>query len=124
MFSVTGCLIHKLTFHLHDDLCVVFALRCAHVTPVRASVLETTPPEDERGVATGYQVWENGGSAGELLVLEVLFAAVLVLVLVIVPLILVHHHVLPEPLDGLLAAGLEAAGEHALLRNKARHGDI
>lgn len=83
------------------------------MTPVRASVLETSPPEDQRGVALGYQVWENG-AAGEMLVL----------VVVIVPLELVHHHVLSEPLDGFLAAGLEAAGQHALLRNEARHHDI
>lgn len=94
------------------------------MTPVNASVLETSPLEDQRGVAAGYQVWQDGGTASKLLVLKVLFDAVVVVVIIIIPLELVHHHVLSEPLDGLLAARLEAAGERALLRNKARHSDI
>lgn len=132
--ALTSNLLHELTFHLHDDLCFVFAFQGADVTPVRASVLEANPPEDHRGVAAGYQVWENGSTASELLVLKVLFAAVIVVIVVIVVIIIVvvvvlllepvHHHILSEPLDGHLAARLEAAGEHALLRYKARHSDI
>lgn len=102
------------------------------MTPVGASVLEITPPEDQGGVPAGYEAWKNGRTPTELFVVRVLLAAAAVVVVIVVIVIvvvsfsfkLVHHLVLSEPLDGLLAAGLEAAGEHALLGNKARHGDI
>lgn len=79
------------------------------MTPVHAPVLETALPEDQRGVAVGYQVWKNGGTSSKLLVLMVLLAAVTVII-VEVSLEAVHHIILSEPLDGLFAAGLKAAG--------------
>lgn len=94
----------------------------------------------------GYQVWENGCAASDLLVLEVLFAAVFIIIMIIIIMIiiiiavvavvvvvlgylgvmleLVHQLILPEPLDGLLAVWLEAAGENALLGDGARHSHI
>lgn len=121
------------TFHLHDNPGVVFTLGGAHVTPVRASVLQICVPEEQSCVAAGYQAWQNGGSASKLLMLVVLFASlivvivviiIVVVVVIIVPLELEHHHVLSEPLDGLLAGRLEAAGEQTLLRNEAGHSHI
>jgi len=91
------------------------------MTPVSAPVFKTTPPKDHGGIAVGYLDWRNRGASSEQLMLEMLFAAAVVVVL---PLKLVHHHVLSEPLDGRLTAGLEVAGEHTLLRNKAGHGDV
>lgn len=86
------------------------------MTPVSSSVLESTSPDDQRGVAVGYQGWVNGATSGELLVdlISVVLAA-------FAPCKGVHPQALSEPLNGFIAARMEAAGEHAVLRHGAHH---
>lgn len=93
------------------------------MTPVRASVLEATPPDDERGVTARHQLREDGRTVRELFVLKVLLLAAVV-VIFFFTFKLVDHHFLFEPLNGLLAARREAAGKHALSRHRARDYDI
>lgn len=86
------------------------------MTPVSSSVLESASPDDQCGVAVGYQGWVNGAAAGELLV--ALIPAVLAAV---APYKGVHPQALSEPLNGFIAARMEAAGERAVLRHGAHH---
>lgn len=111
-----------LTFHLDNDLCIVFTLCGVHMTPVSSSVLESTSPDDQCSVAVGYQGWVNGDVSGQLLV--VLFSAVFVAISSIAPLKCVHHDTLSEPLNGFTAARTEAAGEHAFLRHGTHHSHV
>lgn len=78
------------------------------MTPVCASVFEAAPPQDQGGVAFRYLLQRDGGALSELLLLEIVLAGA-------VPLKLVQQHILSEPLDGLVLAGLEVAGESAVL---------
>lgn len=82
------------------------------MTPVRSSVLHSAPPDEQRSVAVGDQGWVNG---------EVRLPAVLAAVSGAAALKRVHGHVLPEPANGLIVAGLEAAGQRAVLRHGAQH---
>lgn len=93
------------------------------MAPVGAPVLEAALPEDQRGVPEGHQSREHGDTSGELLELDALLAAA-VLVDIIIQLQLVDHHILSEPPDSRLVAGLEFAGEPAVLRNQARDSDV
>lgn len=76
------------------------------MTPVSSSVLQAASPDDQRSVAMGDQGWVNG---------EARVPGVLAAGSGGAALKRVHRHLLPEPANGLVAAGLEAAGEHAVL---------
>lgn len=90
------------------------------MTPVSSSVVQSASPDEQRSVAMGYQGWVNG----EVLVPGVRFAAVLAAISGVAALKRVHQHILSEPADGLIAAGLEAAGERAVLGHGAHHGHV
>lgn len=75
------------------------------MTPIGSSVLQSAPPDGQCGVAVGHQGWVKG----EALVQTVAGGAA------------VEQQVLSEPADGLVAAGPEAAGQHAVLRHAAHH---
>lgn len=81
------------------------------MTPVHAPVLENAVPEHQGGIAARQQRLKNVGPSTEMIMIEILLMIE----------ILVDHHVLPEPFNGLVAAGLEAAGEQTILRKNAHH---
>lgn len=83
--------------------------RYAYATPVRSSVFEAGPPQDQGGVAVGHLLQRDGGALSELLLLEIVLAGAAV------PLKLVQQRILSEPLDGLVLAGPEVTGESAVL---------
>lgn len=85
------------------------------MTPVGSSVLQSAPPDDQCSVAVGYQGWVNR----EVLMPCALFAAARAAALQGE-----DHHVLSQPADGLIAAGLEAAGEPAVLGHGAHHSHV
>lgn len=75
------------------------------MTPVRAPVLQDAPPQDQGGVSVRNLLRRDEGPFCELRRHEALPAAVSVEA--------VQQRVLPEPLHGLVPAGLEGAGQHA-----------
>lgn len=120
------------TFHLEDDLGAVLALGGGHQTPVGAAVLEAGALQQQAGVAVGHLLGEDGGAANQLILLVLVFMLVIVFffcgvstaIVVVALLELEDGHVLSEPLDGLLVARRETAGQQTLLRHHAGHRHI
>ena len=106
------------------------ACQRGHVTAVPPSVLWPAPPEHQRGVAAGDLLRGDTGPVVVVLpALLVLVPLVLLFVLVVILLFLLaarrqeaeHRHFLSEPADGVVAGGLEGAGQEAVLGDDAGH---
>lgn len=121
------------TFHLEDDLGAVLTLGGGHLTPVGAAVLEVGALQQQRGVALGHLLGEDGGAASQLTLLVFVFVLVIFFFLffgvsavtvVVAPLELEHDHVLSQPPDGFLVARREAAGQQTFLRHHTGHRQV